>query len=74
MQLQVAAVRYLCMKGFDTPQTRLTGPGWNGGGDWPFDVWLRRGLADTHNDVLSEDLPREWLALIEAAAKSPAKR
>ena len=72
MQLPVGTNRYGCMKGHDTPQTRLTGPGWNGGGDWPFDVWLRRGLANTHNDVLSEDLPAEWVALV--LETEPAKR
>ena len=74
MQLQPSAGRYVCMNRRDPTPQSLHGPAWNGAGEWPFDIWLRRTLADAHNGALSEDLPSEWLALLEAAGSQKATR
>jgi hypothetical protein len=62
------------MNGRDTVQSSINGPAWHGAGEWPFDIWLRRSLADAHNQALAEDLPDEWLALLEAPPRARGSR
>ena len=31
-----------------------------------FDAWLRRSLAERYGRILKEELPQEWLALLDA--------
>jgi hypothetical protein len=40
-----------------------------GGADMPVELWLREALACAYDDVLSEKLPEDWLAII---ARAPA--
>jgi hypothetical protein len=68
MQLHVASFRYAYMNARDTSQSNALGPAWNGAGEWPFDIWLRRALADRHSAALQEDLPDEWLAMVDQTA------
>ncbi len=37
----------------------------NARGERKVDQWLRRSLADAHDEVLTEGLPQSWLALID---------
>jgi hypothetical protein len=53
------------MNGRTPSQDLLNGPAWNGAGEWPFDIWLRRTLADQHDATLVETLPTEWLTLLD---------
>jgi hypothetical protein len=53
------------MNGRTSSQDTLNGPAWNGAGEWPFDIWLRRALADRHDAALTEALPDEWLTLVD---------
>lgn len=63
VQLQAGSRRYFAMSGSDT--YRAKGPAFNGAGEWPFDAWLRRSLAANHDQALREEVPQEWLALID---------
>lgn len=55
------------MAGSEANRMMLQGPSFNGAGEWPFDAWLRRSLAQHHEDALREELPAEWLALVDRA-------
>ncbi len=37
--------------------------------DRPLDLWLRRTLCASHDDILGEQLPDEWLAMIRRAER-----
>jgi hypothetical protein len=74
MQLQAVDLRYTYMNARDTSQSNGHGPSWNGAGEWPFDVWLRRALADGHDDALQEQLPAEWLALVDQGTRTRPRR
>ncbi len=38
-----------------------------GGTDMPVELWLREALACAYDEVLSEKLPEDWLAIIARA-------
>ena len=43
------------------PPVRRNAPG----NEHKLDLWLRRSLAEAHDEVLTEGVPASWIALID---------
>jgi hypothetical protein len=40
----------------------------------PFDHWVRSRLAERYRSVLREEVPREWLLLLEISSWGPGEQ
>ncbi len=62
------------MSGPDTINGAIFDRQAKGGKDMPVELWLREALACAYDEVLSEKLPEDWLAIIACAASDEGSR